>query len=606
MHPAVLVAHHTQWAIDPVTLWIFCLVVAKYLQNWWLGAAAQARSELRRARQNFANTRVGWGRQLRGKMDAGWQAGPGASGWWWPAVAWRAWRGLRGLRPGTTGPAALPHASPWRRILAAGWAHARRGAAEIRNRPRTEIPSVIDALALGILALGAGMAALVGRRPRRRTRTRLRLAACDNCRAIVNEGALQPVPREVDGHTEIWQLCPVCAAAARQDVDGEGEAVDPPPELDPAPQPEHPDLDPDPVPVWTPQLRPLEPGQPVWTTAEGLAEMLTQAPATVRILSGGRWREITGWAWDDGTLNVGLDGEPGNWQPIGPMDTVHALPPGADPAAAGIPGRYGQAEELRRRGWQVTGVQLSPDFDAFTAGKLDASQVRCVGCGAAPCQCRFCDAPYQPWDQDLQPCGMRVPAGEVECPRGHSRQPVLLTVRSVTGRELTPDGADHVTLMVWSRRDLDRRLAGIAEDPDLQAFIRPAELPPGTEDQEDQEPKPGGDTDTMAGTDIDTGSAGTGEAYTHGQWVQATEALHRALRQLPLALDHMLGSLTTVDAGRTQFTGVMDLNDQAQAWAEQVHAMLGDVNTRELPVVDAVSTAGGPGDVNNMDYYKEV
>jgi hypothetical protein len=33
------------------------------------------------------------------------------------------------------------------------------------------------------------------------------------------------------------------------------------------------------------------------------------------------------------------------------------------------------------------GAKWSPDFDAYASGRLDASEVRCVLCGHAPCDC---------------------------------------------------------------------------------------------------------------------------------------------------------------------------------------------------------------------------
>ena len=33
------------------------------------------------------------------------------------------------------------------------------------------------------------------------------------------------------------------------------------------------------------------------------------------------------------------------------------------------------------------GALWSPDFDAYASGQLDISQVRCVLCQQAPCQC---------------------------------------------------------------------------------------------------------------------------------------------------------------------------------------------------------------------------
>jgi hypothetical protein len=33
------------------------------------------------------------------------------------------------------------------------------------------------------------------------------------------------------------------------------------------------------------------------------------------------------------------------------------------------------------------GAKWSPDFEAYAAGEIDASQVRCVLCERAPCSC---------------------------------------------------------------------------------------------------------------------------------------------------------------------------------------------------------------------------
>lgn len=37
-------------------------------------------------------------------------------------------------------------------------------------------------------------------------------------------------------------------------------------------------------------------------------------------------------------------------------------------------------------GWNVT-MAVSPDLGAYAAGEIDASQVRCVLCAHAPCDC---------------------------------------------------------------------------------------------------------------------------------------------------------------------------------------------------------------------------
>lgn len=72
------------------------------------------------------------------------------------------------------------------------------------------------------------------------------------------------------------------------------------------------------------------------------------------------------------------------------------------------------------------GARWSPDFDAYARGELDISQVRCVLCGKAPCQCRQCPAPYvnrfafpESRYGHGEPCGMTIDPATGQCPRGH-------------------------------------------------------------------------------------------------------------------------------------------------------------------------------------------
>ena len=68
------------------------------------------------------------------------------------------------------------------------------------------------------------------------------------------------------------------------------------------------------------------------------------------------------------------------------------------------------------------GAKWSLDFDAYASGQLDISKVRCVLCGQAPCQCRFCEGTYRnvyylaTGRPEFEPCGFRLdPDGS--CPR---------------------------------------------------------------------------------------------------------------------------------------------------------------------------------------------
>lgn len=73
-----------------------------------------------------------------------------------------------------------------------------------------------------------------------------------------------------------------------------------------------------------------------------------------------------------------------------------------------------------RAALDALGAVWSPDFDAYASGQLDISQVRCVLCRKAPCECRQCEAPYLRWGVNVpEPCGMTLRDGV--CPRGHGQ-----------------------------------------------------------------------------------------------------------------------------------------------------------------------------------------
>ncbi len=99
---------------------------------------------------------------------------------------------------------------------------------------------------------------------------------------------------------------------------------------------------------------------------------------------------------------------------------------------------------------------------------------------------------------------------------------------------------------------------------------------------------------------------GGGDSYTHGAWNRATADVRRRLDALPTLLEAMLSSLTTADAGREQVKGVFALREQIVMFMGQVEDMLRDVNRREMPVVDAVTNAGGPDEVPSIRYLSDV
>jgi hypothetical protein len=99
---------------------------------------------------------------------------------------------------------------------------------------------------------------------------------------------------------------------------------------------------------------------------------------------------------------------------------------------------------------------------------------------------------------------------------------------------------------------------------------------------------------------------GSGETYTHGHWQQAYQMMRDCLKQLPVALDALLSDLRATDVGRTQAAGMIRFADGARTWGQLVEQTLNTIDPIALPVVEAVTAAGGPEDVNGMPYYREV
>jgi hypothetical protein len=194
------------------------------------------------------------------------------------------------------------------------------------------------------------------------------------------------------------------------------------------------------------------------------------------------------------------------------------------------------------------------------------------------------------------------PAAGIAGPEGFN-----MTLRSRSGQVIDPFAGNGrssgtTTIAVWTLEDLGRRLALAAADPDYDVTVEKAptteELTAPTEELE-EDIMPTGTTPAV--------TAGGGESYTHGAWNQATAGIHQRLAAgLPQALEVMLASLNSADAGRTQVSGVMGLADAVQSWAAQVRSMLAEVNARELPVTEAVSAAGGPDEVAGIPYLSEV
>jgi hypothetical protein len=98
---------------------------------------------------------------------------------------------------------------------------------------------------------------------------------------------------------------------------------------------------------------------------------------------------------------------------------------------------------------------------------------------------------------------------------------------------------------------------------------------------------------------------GGGEVNHHGDFQRCTTDLAVLTQALAQALEGMLGNLTAVTAGRAQYQGVTHFHERSAGYVKLLTTMLAAVDHQQMPVVEAVTAAGGPPEVNDMPYYRE-
>jgi len=102
------------------------------------------------------------------------------------------------------------------------------------------------------------------------------------------------------------------------------------------------------------------------------------------------------------------------------------------------------------------------------------------------------------------------------------------------------------------------------------------------------------------------GLARAGEAYNYGSWQRATASDAELLDQLALCLEAMLSDLTAVSAGRAQVQNVSAWAGRVQAEAGLTRDAIDEMDRRYKPVIATVAAVGGPDEVSNTSYYREM
>jgi hypothetical protein len=96
-----------------------------------------------------------------------------------------------------------------------------------------------------------------------------------------------------------------------------------------------------------------------------------------------------------------------------------------------------------------------------------------------------------------------------------------------------------------------------------------------------------------------------GEVNHHGDFQNCVTDLAVLSQALTQAIEGMLGNLTAVNAGREQHRGVTHFHERSGGYVKLLTTMLAAVDHQQMPVVDAVTAAGGPPEINDMPYYRE-
>jgi hypothetical protein len=100
--------------------------------------------------------------------------------------------------------------------------------------------------------------------------------------------------------------------------------------------------------------------------------------------------------------------------------------------------------------------------------------------------------------------------------------------------------------------------------------------------------------------------ARAGESHNYGAWARATASDAELLEQLGLCIEAMLSDLTAVSAGRTQVQNVTAWADRVNAEANLTRDAIDEMDRRYRPVIGAVADVGGPEEVSNTSYYREI
>lgn len=155
-----------------------------------------------------------------------------------------------------------------------------------------------------------------------------------------------------------------------------------------------------------------------------------------------------------------------------------------------------------------------------------------------------------------------------------------------------------------TRRQLATLRRELADETELLASLRDGEYPHELAD--DAAPSllpasPAGSTTTSLGEHMST----TGETYTHRSWLDWAEGCLGELGELNSALDGMCAQITADDGDQAQIEAIRGWQAQISDVSAAGQQMVEQVNTRQVPVGEAVAAAGGSENTPHKQYADE-
>ncbi|MGH3407378.1 MAG: hypothetical protein ACRDRJ_33485 [Streptosporangiaceae bacterium] len=112
---------------------------------------------------------------------------------------------------------------------------------------------------------------------------------------------------------------------------------------------------------------------------------------------------------------------------------------------------------------------------------------------------------------------------------------------------------------------------------------------------------PAGSTPTSLGEHMST----TGETYTHRSWLDWAEGCLDSLRTLRDSLDQMCAQIAADDGDQAQIEAIRTWQAQIDDTIAGGQQMVEQVNARQVPVGEAVATAGGSENTPHKQYADE-